>query len=117
MLDDKWVNWMIAALIGGTAGTGIQLVGPDKRPDPFTGQMAERLADVLNDKILSMSIRIDRLEKRLDGAMEKLATLPPREVLSTISDIKSEIAVLKSEQRNLESIFKAAMERAKSRGN
>ena len=76
--------------------------------------MAKVIADAMNDRIVSLSDRIDRLEKRLDSGMEKLATLPPRELLQTISDIKSEIAVLKSEQKNLESIFKAAMLRAEA---
>ena len=102
------MTYVLAAVIGGTAGTGVQLVTPTARNDPFTGEMAKRLANSVSDQIIAMGVRIDRLEKRLDGAMEKLATLPERELINTVAEMKADIKLLRKEQQAIERLLRIA---------
>ena len=96
-IDDKpWQVYLMAALISlGTSATGVYSFGPVIRNDPCA----------ISDRVITMGVRIDRLEKRMDAEIEDLQNLSPRSTLESIAELKAEILVLKNEQKNLESLI------------
>lgn len=74
IIDSPFAAWLLAALIGGGTATGVQLVTPDARNDPFTGSQGRDLARRLHSLEIRQS-KDDDHRIQSQGGYERIRSI------------------------------------------
>lgn len=96
----RWWPYAVIALLGGTGGAGIKDVVSPPRPDPYYGEEAKALEARIMKEHTRLEARMERLSSRQMIIIDKVANLPPE-------DLIKQVVVLEEAVKDLERHIRA----------